>query len=88
MRKGQKKRAILSRPRLSLEKYLTADGSGRIGEISVNRQWNDVPEHDVTELLARFRAGDRDAQSRLLPLVYGELRRLAFAGQNLHWRFC
>ena len=77
MRKGQKKRAILSRPRLSLEKYLTADGSGRIGEISVNRQWN-----DVTELLARFRAGDRDAQSRLLPLVYGELRRLAFACLN------
>jgi RNA polymerase sigma-70 factor, ECF subfamily len=32
---------------------------------------------EITGLLARFRLGDRDAESRLLPLVYGELRRLA-----------
>ena len=37
---------------------------------------------EVTELLARFRVGDRDAESRLLSLVYGELRRLAFACLN------
>lgn len=34
-------------------------------------------EGEVTQLLARFRAGDREAESRLVPLVYGELRRLA-----------
>jgi RNA polymerase sigma-70 factor, ECF subfamily len=32
---------------------------------------------DVTELLARFRHGDREAESQLVPLIYGELRRLA-----------
>lgn len=37
---------------------------------------------EVTQLLARFRAGDRDAQSQLLPLVYGELRRLALGCLN------
>jgi RNA polymerase sigma factor (TIGR02999 family) len=31
----------------------------------------------VTELLASWRAGDADALDRLMPLVYGELRRLA-----------
>ncbi len=33
--------------------------------------------HDVTELLVRFRDGDRAAGERLLPLVYSELRRIA-----------
>jgi RNA polymerase sigma-70 factor, ECF subfamily len=32
---------------------------------------------EVTELLARFRAGDREAESKLVPLVYSELRRQA-----------
>lgn len=32
---------------------------------------------DVTELLARWSRGDRDALAELMPLVYGELRRLA-----------
>jgi RNA polymerase sigma factor (TIGR02999 family) len=32
---------------------------------------------DVTQLLAAFQRGDRDALDRLLPLVYDELRRLA-----------
>ena len=32
---------------------------------------------DVTELLARWSRGDRDAFAELMPLVYGELRRLA-----------
>ena len=36
-------------------------------------------EGEVTGLLARFRAGDRDVESELLRLVYGELRRLALA---------
>jgi RNA polymerase sigma factor (TIGR02999 family) len=34
---------------------------------------------EITQLLARFRLGDREAESRLLPLVYGELRRQARA---------
>ena len=32
---------------------------------------------DVTQLLARWSRGDRDALAELMPLVYGELRRLA-----------
>lgn len=32
---------------------------------------------DITLLLAELRAGNRSAESRLLPLVYDELRRLA-----------
>ncbi len=34
-------------------------------------------EPDVTALLQEWREGDRKALDRLLPLVYGELRRLA-----------
>jgi RNA polymerase sigma factor (TIGR02999 family) len=38
-----------------------------------------VTDHpsEVSRLLADFRHGDRDALERLMPLVYGELRRLA-----------
>jgi RNA polymerase sigma factor (TIGR02999 family) len=32
---------------------------------------------EVTELLAQIHAGDKEAESRLIPLVYSELRRLA-----------
>jgi len=32
---------------------------------------------DITQLLAEARAGDRDAEARLLPLVYDQLKRLA-----------
>jgi RNA polymerase sigma-70 factor, ECF subfamily len=32
---------------------------------------------EVSELLVRFRKGDRDAEAQLIPLVYSELRRLA-----------
>lgn len=32
---------------------------------------------DVTELLIELRAGNRDAEAKLIPLVYDELRRLA-----------
>ena len=35
--------------------------------------------HEVTRLLAEWRAGDRRAVGELIPLVYGELRRLAAA---------
>jgi ECF sigma factor len=31
----------------------------------------------ITDLLAQFQLGDREAESRLVSLVYGELRRLA-----------
>ena len=34
-------------------------------------------KEDVTELLARIRTGDKDAESKLVPLVYAELRRIA-----------
>lgn len=32
---------------------------------------------EVTDLLIRFRQGDREAEAQLIPLVYKELRRLA-----------
>lgn len=35
-----------------------------------------APE-EITDLLGRWSAGDRDALSRLMPLVYQELRRIA-----------
>jgi RNA polymerase sigma factor (TIGR02999 family) len=34
-------------------------------------------DHDITELLVAWRAGDRDALDRLFPLVYEELRQIA-----------
>src|SRR5689334_20311202 len=37
------------------------------------------PAPDVTQLLAQWSSGDQAALERLLPLVYGELRRLASA---------
>ena len=42
-----------------------------------------MPDHprarEVTEMLLAWRQGDRDALERLVPLVYGELRRVAHA---------
>ena len=38
---------------------------------------SDVSTHDVTALLIEWRSGDAGAVERLLPLVHGELRRLA-----------
>jgi len=35
--------------------------------------------HDVTSLLIEWRQGDAEALERLIPLIYGELRRLARA---------
>jgi RNA polymerase sigma-70 factor, ECF subfamily len=35
--------------------------------------------HGITELLARWSRGDEEALDQLMPLVYGELRRLAAA---------
>ena len=37
----------------------------------------DDPVRNVTGLLRRSREGDSDALERLMPVVYGELRRLA-----------
>lgn len=37
----------------------------------------DSTKGEVTELLVRFREGDREAEADLVPLVYKELRRLA-----------
>lgn len=36
-----------------------------------------APSSEVTELLVRWRGGDREALDSLLPLVYDELRRIA-----------
>lgn len=44
-----------------------------IGAGIVNRE----PSSQVTELLVRWRGGDREALESLMPLVYDELRRLA-----------
>ena len=38
---------------------------------------NPEPSSPVTELLVRWREGDREALEALMPLVYNELRRLA-----------
>jgi RNA polymerase sigma factor (TIGR02999 family) len=37
----------------------------------------DVPSHDVTRLLARWKDGDEAALQQLVPIVHDELRRLA-----------
>jgi RNA polymerase sigma factor (TIGR02999 family) len=37
----------------------------------------DVPSQPVNELLVRWRAGDREALEKLVPLVYKELREIA-----------
>ena len=37
----------------------------------------DVPRHDVTQLLARWKDGDEAALQQLVPIVHDELRRLA-----------
>jgi RNA polymerase sigma factor (TIGR02999 family) len=37
----------------------------------------EVPERDVTGLLREWSGGNRQALERLMPLVYGELRKLA-----------
>jgi RNA polymerase sigma-70 factor (ECF subfamily) len=40
--------------------------------------YNDsMPPGEVTALLAQVKRGDKEAYGRLMPLVYGELRRLA-----------
>ena len=36
-----------------------------------------APSAQVTQLLVRWRSGDREALDSLMPLVYGELRRIA-----------
>ena len=37
----------------------------------------DIPSQPVSELLVRWRAGDREALEKLVPLVYKELREIA-----------
>ena len=39
----------------------------------------DSVERNVTNLLVEWRSGDRAALDRLIPIVYGELRRVASA---------
>jgi hypothetical protein len=35
------------------------------------------PGKDVTQLLRRWQQGDQEATEELLPLIYGELRKIA-----------
>lgn len=44
-----------------------------MGRLALDRE----SSKEVTELLVRWRDGDREALDSLMPLVYGELRRLA-----------
>lgn len=37
----------------------------------------EIPSHDVTQLLVRWKKGDEQALRELVPIVYDELRRLA-----------
>jgi RNA polymerase sigma factor (TIGR02999 family) len=37
----------------------------------------EAPEGEITQLLSRLAAGDASAEELLIPLVYGELRRMA-----------
>lgn len=39
----------------------------------------DTPKDRVTQILSELQRGDPTARSRLMPLVYSELRRIAFA---------
>jgi RNA polymerase sigma factor (TIGR02999 family) len=41
-----------------------------------------TPGGDVTQLLAEAKAGDKDAENRVLSLVYDELRRIAHASMR------
>src|SRR5262245_9467842 len=51
---------------------------GRAGFASNNEKFMSIPEsHEVTGLLLAWSEGDQEALDRLMPLVYGELRRLA-----------
>jgi RNA polymerase sigma factor (TIGR02999 family) len=43
----------------------------------VNDPVADIPSHDVTRLLARWKDGDESALQELVPIVHAELRRLA-----------
>lgn len=45
----------------------------RFGAVALHRE----PSNQVTDLLFRWREGDQQALEELMPLVYGELRRLA-----------
>jgi len=42
-----------------------------------SRRYNSEAVHDVSKLLRAWTAGDRNALEDLIPIVYGELRRLA-----------
>ena len=50
--------------------------SGRY-QVCVGGFVSDVRSHDVTALLLEWRGGDSGTIEKLLPLVHGELRRIA-----------
>jgi RNA polymerase sigma factor (TIGR02999 family) len=59
---------------------LTSDSKAAIVPLKAVRRRGFVPGIDsqpVSELLAKWRAGDEESLPRLVPLVYNELRRLA-----------
>lgn len=55
----------------------TGDDNCHVMASKMGRLVSDVRIHDVTALLFEWRGGDPGALERLLPLVHGELRRLA-----------
>jgi hypothetical protein len=59
---------------------------GRAGFTSDDGNVMDTPDsHEVTELLLAWSEGDEKALDRLMPLVYGELRRLAQSHMRREW---
>jgi len=59
------------------ERYHTDSTSGGPLGSSPGSGYMERTTWNVTELLAELRRGDKRAVARLLPIVYGELRRLA-----------
>jgi RNA polymerase sigma factor (TIGR02999 family) len=56
---------------------MEAAGWAHRGKIQCLSKPDETLQHTVTDLLHRWKAGDREAHDRLMPLVYGHLRRLA-----------
>jgi RNA polymerase sigma-70 factor (ECF subfamily) len=67
---------LLGRIRVSRVAVLAGSPSGRRDQMELDRP-QCAQKSQVTELLVRFREGDREAEAELIPLVYSELRRVA-----------
>ena len=72
-------RVITDRPVTAIRWHTFAQKSGlRVARVSwLRNAMNEIPDNRVTQLLLNWSAGDQRALGELMPLVYGELRRLA-----------